>query len=84
MPNYELEYRQPYEYDDDSGSGIGDHSIGYANQKVKFIAETDTRAEAAARQFLSEGSMVFDHHIDGDGKTYHRRFVRLVKELELR
>lgn len=84
MSSYELEYRQPYERDDDSGSGIGDHSIQHANQKTKFTAKTDIRAEAAARQFLSEGSIVFDHHIDGDGRTYHRRFVRLVKELELR
>ena len=84
MPSYELDYKQPYERDDDSGSGIGDHSIQYANQKTKFTAKTDIRAEAAARLFLSEGSMIFNHHIDGDGKTYRRQFVKLMKEIEIR
>ncbi len=84
MPSYELEYGQPYERDDDSPSGIGDHSIQYANEKIKFTAKSDVRAEVAARQFLTEGNILFDHYMDGDNKTHHRKFVRLTKELELR
>lgn len=84
MPNYELEYKQPYENDVDSGSGIGDHRIEYSSQKFSFTAKTDLRAEATARQLLSQGSIFFGHHIDGDNKTHYRRLVRLVREIEFR
>lgn len=75
---YELSYRQPYEYDEDSSSGIGDHSIGYTDRVVKFEALSDKVAKATVVKFMSEGGVMFDHHLDGDGKVHPRRFVGLT------
>lgn len=82
MNRYELEYKQPYEYDGDSGSGIGDHSIGFRTCAVRFQARSDKEARQSVKEFVGKGSITFTHHIDGDGKTYNREFVRLVKELK--
>lgn len=74
---YELSYRQPYEYDEDSGSGIGDHSIEHSNEVVRFEAPDDRVAKASVVKFMSEGGVLFDHHLDGDRKVHSRQFVGL-------
>lgn len=79
---YELEYQQPYEMDYDSGPGIGDHVIEHTKHQTSFNAKDDEDAKLAVKKFLSEGSIVFDHHIDGDGKTYYRKLIRLVRVLD--
>lgn len=76
--NYELRYRQPYEYDEDSPEGIGDHSILLASDTLQFVAENDEAARKIADEFLSKGSIIFNHLTDGDGKTYLREFVELT------
>lgn len=75
---YELTYRQPYEYDEDSSSGIGDHAIGWATHVLRFEASSDVEARKVVEDFLLGGSVLFDHYLDGDGKTYYRQEVKLV------
>ncbi len=81
MKSYELTYRQPYEFDDDSPQGDGDHDIGYSVDSGTFVADNDTMARQQVKEFLSNGSITFSHHIDGDGKTYKREFVKLTKDI---
>ena len=74
MAKYIIQYQQPYEYDDDSSSGIGDHDIGWGTMSVTFDVETDEEAITATDQFLSEGSVIFE------GGTY-RRFLDLLAKV---
>jgi len=83
LNTYVLSYRQPHEEDHDSPSGIGDHVIEYTYLKEEFFALLDEEAREMVHSFLKEGSIVFNHHIDGDGKTYLREFVKLVKVIGL-
>ncbi len=78
---YELTYRQPYEFDEDSPSGIGDHSIEFSQTTYTFETKSDEEADEIATKFLSEGAIIFTHYLDGDGKTYRRQLVRLVRIL---
>lgn len=78
MRQYKLVYLQPYEVDDDSGPGIGDHSIQHARQEATFEARTDKEAMLEVGRILKFGSVVFDHHIDGDGQEYMRRPIELT------
>ncbi len=79
---YQLIYKSPYEFDEDSPSGIGDHSILWADRIATCQAKTDTSAKEQIARFLEEGSIVFNHYSDGDGKTYKRQFVKLTKEID--
>lgn len=83
MKKYTLVYSQPYEYDDDSPSGIGDHAIGYQQQSFGFIADSDSTARQLVKKFLDKGFIVFDHPFDGDGKTYYRKLVKFTTEVEV-
>lgn len=78
MRPYKLVYLQPFERDDDSGPGIGDHSIQHARQEAAINANSDKEAMLAVSEFVEHGSIVFDHHIDGDGKVYMRKPVELT------
>ena len=80
---YELTYKQPYEYDEDSPSGIGDHAIGWATHTCSFEASSDVKARKVVEGFLLEGSVLFDHYLDGDGRTYYRQEVKLVRVQDL-
>ncbi len=82
MGVYHLTYKSPYEYDEDSPSGIGDHSILWAESKVTCHAKSDEGVKEQIAQFLEAGSIVFNHYSDGDRKTYKRQFVGLTKELD--
>lgn len=78
MRQYKLVYLQAYEVDDDSPSGIGDHSIQHERTSQAFEARTDEDAMLEVSKFLKSGSVMFDHHIDGDGKEHMRRPVELT------
>jgi hypothetical protein len=84
MGSYILEYKQPYEIDEDSPSGIGDHSIKYKVCKTEpFIADDDKAAIDKVLEFLHQGSVFFNHYLDGDGKIYKREPIKLIKIIEL-
>ncbi len=92
MPTkYILTYEQPYEVDDDSPSGIGDHSICWSRRtavideemcKVEDKFLTDLLAKRSSIDFLNKDSIVFNHFIDGDGLNHYRRFISLIKIVE--
>ena len=78
MKQYKLVYLQPYEVDNDSPSGIGDHSIQHARQEVVIRANTDKSALLMVDEFILHGSVVFNHYLDGDGKEYIRKPVEFT------
>ncbi len=90
MIKYVLIYEQPYERDDDSPSGIGNHSIYWKtyetilNPNISTIKNpvTKDKAKKSAIDFLNQGSIVFNHFTDGDGKTYYRKFKSLKRVTE--
>ena len=45
---YILNYEQPFEYDDDSPSGIGDHSISCRQYRAEFEVSSDKEAAKLA------------------------------------
>jgi len=78
MKKYELAYEQPFEYDDDSPSGIGDHGVGYSSSQHIFAAENDEDVKRAVREFLGEGGLQFGWHIGSpEPGLYPRKFVSL-------
>lgn len=78
MRQYKLVYLQPYEVDHDSPSGIENHSIQLARREETFEARTDKEVMLEVGKFLKFGSVVFNHHIDGDGKEYMRKPIELT------
>ena len=80
MTHYRLTYNQPYEYDDDSPSGIGDHDIAYSQGKEEFEALDDGAASKFADNFLREGGLNFGSHPGSPRPGYYpRRLVSLVE-----
>ena len=49
---YVLKYGQPFEYDDDSPSGVGDHEIRWSEEQRTFKAENSEEARRFAVRFL--------------------------------
>ena len=75
---YELVYEQPYEYDDKSPSGFGDHGIGYSRVTYLFRSVDDFEAASIVEDFLSKGVLEFgDHWGSPPAGAYLRRFVSL-------
>lgn len=78
--HYRLVYLQPYEYDDDSSEGIGDHDIAYSEMEAEFVAENDTDARKQVRDFLGIGGLQFGWHLGSPKPGYYpRRFKSLVE-----
>jgi hypothetical protein len=77
---YRLIYDQPYEYDDDSPSGYGDHGIEYSRTKYDFNALNDLLARDYATRWLQEGGLDFGVHYGSSSEGhYPRRFVSLME-----
>jgi len=74
---YRLNYMQPYEVDEDSPSGFGDHSIEFGRSCAEFVCENNVLAMQEVDKFLQQGMIQFVHHLDGDGKTYFRKKIDL-------
>ncbi len=80
---YILTYEQPYEVDDDSPSGIGDHSICWSTRTACVSGHfTKAEAKAMAITFLNEGSIFFNHFTDGNNKRHYRKFVSFIRQVE--
>ena len=80
IKSYRLVYEQPYEYDDDSPSGYGDHGIGYNRKQEEFEACCDADAWILAKEFLKEGGLDIGYHWGSPPPGYYpRRFVSLVE-----
>lgn len=80
MKHYRLVYMQPYEYDDDTPSGIGDHQVGYYQQTSEFEAFSDSDAGLIVRTVLREGGLDFGVHPGSPpAGHYWRRFMSLVE-----
>ncbi len=73
---YILKYGQPYEYDEDSPSGIGDHQIGWSEAQRSFKAENSEEARRFAIRFLLDGGIRLDKRDD----LIHRSFKSLMYE----
>ena len=72
MAKYRLRYSEPYEFDDDSPSGEGDHDVRWADSKTVFEAESDEAAERITDKFINENIEVL-------GETLHRKKIELIK-----
>jgi hypothetical protein len=78
MKHYRLVYKQPFEYDDDSPSGIGDHGVAYHQEIATFDAPNVEEAKRTTSAFLKEGGLNFGHHVGSEAPgLYPRLFVSL-------
>jgi len=85
MKKYELTYQQPYEYDDDSPSGVGDHGVEYQRPREPFEARSDEDARQIVREFLSQGGLQFGFHFGSPpAGLYPRKFVSLYEVVDPR
>ena len=85
MRTYKLVYDRPYEFDEDSPSGIGDHQIGYRTRETIFEARIDAEARQKVKKFLTEGGYNFGSHPGSISPgLYPRRFVSLHQVTESR
>ena len=68
MSNYELEYQQPYEYDDDSGDG---HEIGWSSCVTKFSAPFDLGPYSGSRSSWRRARSLWTaRHIAGEPSPF--------------
>lgn len=72
MANYRLTYMDPYEFDDDSPSGIGDHDIWWGKESTVFEAQTDEEARKLVGEFVTKEIMIL-------GQSLHRKPIELVR-----
>ena len=78
MEKYSLIYSEPYEFDDDSSSGIGDHDVCWTrDSETNFEAENDETAQTIVSRFVSEEIKIM-------GQSLYRQPIRLIKIIQVK
>ncbi len=70
---YELRVENPYEYDEDSSSGFGDHSVCWSPALIRFEAKTDKEAKKLVADYMAN-----KRQLKFEGVIYRPRFMRLT------
>ncbi|GEM_PF-5550513 len=82
MKNYRLIYEQPYEFDEDSPSGVGDHDIAYSRYTYEFEASDVPDARKQAHEHLEGRGLNFGYHIGSPSAGYYPCRVISLAEFE--
>lgn len=77
---YVLTYEQPYEYDDDSLGGIGDHEIRWREDKKNFKAQNHDDSRRLVVRFLLDAKYAVQLL---DKEVTYRKFKSLKYEEDI-